>query len=102
MKTLLILSLGLALASCSLVKLTREGENVAVLNLDQVANCSRVGDTTVSVLAKVGITRDQTKVARELSILARNAGAGRGGDTVVATSVPSNGQQSFDIYQCRR
>ncbi len=101
MKKCAILGLAMLLSACSLVKLTAQGENVAVLSLDQVRNCNKIGDTSVSVVSKVGITRDQDRVARELAILARNSAASRGGDTVVATSVPVNGQQNFDIYRCR-
>lgn len=100
----LVLSLVLvALASgCSFVKLTRGGENVAVLQMNEVGNCEQLNSTTVSVLSKVVVNRSPQKVATELRTLARNHAAERGGDTIVATSAVANGEQSFNIYRCRR
>ena len=100
----LFLSLVLvSLASgCSFVKLTREGENVAVLQLSEVANCEQVASTTVSVVNKVVVNRSPQTVATELRTLARNHAASRGGDAIVATSNVANGEQSYNIYRCRR
>ena len=93
----------LALASgCSFVKLTAAGENVAVLQLSEVANCEQVASTTVSVVNKVVVNRSPQTVATELRTLARNHAATRGGDAIVATSNVANGEQSYNIYRCRR
>jgi len=88
------------LSSCTWVKLTPEGENVAVLTASEVANCTRTGTTTVSVRDRVVVDRDDEKVALELRTLARNRAADRG-DTIVASSRVDDGEQTFVIYRCR-
>jgi len=89
------------LSSCTWVKLTPEGENVAVLTASEVANCTRTGTTTVSVRDRVVVDRDDEKVALELRTLARNRAADRG-DTIVASSRVDDGEQTFVIYRCRQ
>jgi hypothetical protein len=101
MRNFMLLTLTLLLGACSFVKLTPQGENVAVLQANQVANCERQGAITVNVTSKVVVNRQPTKVAQELRTVARNRAADRG-DTLVATSEPRNGEQTFDIYRCRR
>ena len=93
----------LVLASCTvtLVKLTPEGSNVAVLQAAEVANCTPNGSTTVSVVSKVVVNRQPARVAEELRTLARNRAADRG-DAIVATGPVREGEQSFNIYRCRR
>jgi hypothetical protein len=91
----------LALTACSFVKITPAGDNVAVMDRSQVANCTAAGAISVAVLNKVVLGRDAATVAQELRTLARNRAAGRG-DTIVPTSDVVDGEQSFDIYQCRR
>ena len=88
------------LTSCTWVKLTPAGENVAVLTTAEVANCERTGTTTVSVRDKVVLDRDADKVALELRTLARNRAADRG-DAIVPTSRIDDGEQTFTIYRCR-
>jgi hypothetical protein len=96
------LSLLLLLSACSLVKLTRQGENVAILQSNEVAACTTVGTTTVSVLDKIAaLNRSPSKVAQELRVLARNRSADRG-DTLVAVGPPDDGEQTFTVYRCRR
>jgi hypothetical protein len=90
----------LILSSCTWVKLTSAGENVAVLMASEVTNCTRTGTTTVEVKDKVVLDRNAEKVALELRTLARNRAADRG-DAIVATSGVSNGEQTFTIYRCR-
>jgi hypothetical protein len=101
MRNLMLLTLTLLLGACSFVKLTPQGENVAVLLANQVGNCERQGNVTVNVTSKVVVNRQPAKVAQELRIVARNRAADRG-DTLVATTEPRNGEQTFDIYRCRR
>ena len=97
----LVLTIGVAaLASCTWVKLTSAGENVAVLTQAEVANCTRTGTTTVEVRDKVVLERNQEKVALELRTLARNRAADRG-DSIVASTGVNNGEQTFIIYRCR-
>ena len=96
-----LLGMATALAGCStFVKLTPAGENVAVLQATDVANCQHTGTTTVSVVNKVVVNRSPQKVATELRNLARNRAADRG-DTIVPSSDIRNGEQSFNIYRCR-
>jgi len=103
MKNLIrIIGLGLvfALASCSWVKLTAEGENVAILSAAEVANCTRTGTTTVEVLDRALLERNEDKVARELRTMARNRAADRG-DAIVPSTRVVDGEQTFIIYRCR-
>ena len=102
MRILIMMVMFTGLVSCTWVKLTGEGSNVAVMTAQQVGNCTRVGETTVMVRDKVVFQRDPEKVTRELETLARNSAATRGGDTVVATSAVRGGERDYDIYQCRR
>lgn len=96
------LGLLLLLAGCSFVKVTPEGDNVAVLQASEVTNCTAQGRITVAVASKIIVNRDPAKVARDLRTLARNRAAATG-DAVVAASAPTrDGQQTFDIYRCRR
>jgi len=104
MKRASFLSAGLvvlAMAGCTWIKPTTGGEEVRVLAADKVGSCQKLGDTTVSLLHKVaGINRSEEKVRTELATMARNSAAEMGGDTVVATSPVTEGEQSFDVYQC--
>ena len=88
------------LASCTWVRLTPEGENVAVLTASEVANCTRAGTTTVSVKDRVVVDRNDEKVALELRTLARNRAADRG-DAIVPSTEIDDGEQTFIIYSCR-
>jgi len=99
-KILLISSISLILVSCTFVKLTPAGENVAVMTEREVANCTRTGTTTVEVLDRAIIERNPDKVARDLRIMARNRAADRG-DAIVASTLVDDGEQTFVIYRCR-
>lgn len=102
MRMFLIAGLALLGAGCKWVELTPGGDNVAVLSASEVVNCTRVGETTVAVQDRVVVQRTPERVEEELRTLARNSAAQRGGDTVVSTSLVQNGQQSYDIFRCRR
>lgn len=90
----------LVLGGCSFVKLTPQGENVAVMQLKDVTRCENVGSTTVSVVSKVVVNRKPDKVALELRVLARNRAAASG-DAIVSMTPVINGEQTFNIYRCR-
>ena len=91
----------LLLAGCTWVRLTPAGEEVRVVPIAETAGCKKIGQTTVSLLAKVaGIKRSAKKVAAELVTLGRNSGAEMGGDTIVPVSGITNGEQSFAVYRC--
>jgi hypothetical protein len=90
----------LLLTSCTWVRLTSAGENVAVLSQAEVASCTRTGTTTVEVRDKLVLDRNADKVAQELRTLARNRASDRG-DAIVPSSRVENGEQTFIIYRCR-
>lgn len=90
-----------SLTACASVKLTHGGEKARVLSSGEVANCQKRGATTVSVKPTImTIPRQQTVIAKELQILARNSAVNMGGDTVSAISKIDNGQQTFAVYRC--
>lgn len=91
----------LFLGGCTWVDLTDQGKNVAVLPAEEVEECIRVGETTVSVLDKVILSRSAEKVESELETLARNSAAERAGDSIVPTSPVEDGSRDYDIYRCR-
>ena len=103
--TVLMLALleGVLLAGCAVewLKLTPQGENVAILQQSEVTNCTPNGSTTVHVVSKVIINREPDKVQQEVRTLARNNAADRG-DAIVATGPVVNGEQTYNIYRCRR
>ena len=99
---MLITAAALLLGGCTFVKLTRGGENVAILQASEVGSCTSDGNITVTVTNKVVVSRQAARVAQDLRTLARNRAAERGADTLVATSEPRNGEQTFNLYRCRR
>ncbi len=100
-KSLAVIGLVIMTSACSWVKLTPEGERVAVASKEDIASCQKVGKTTVSLKAKiVGINRKSEKVEGELRFLARNSAAQMGGNTVLAASDIENGEKAFEVYQC--
>lgn len=101
MGRLLVLMLCLSLGACAWITLTPGGEKVRVLDANEVSTCKLLGNSTVSLMAKVaGINRNEDEVKKELSLLARNAGAEMGGDTVVAISAVKQGTRSYAVYKC--
>jgi hypothetical protein len=89
------------LQGCAWVKLTPEGDNVRVLDREEVAECRHLGTTTATLKDTVaGFKRNEEKVRRELTSLARNAAPELGGDTIVPATEPENGRQTFDVYRC--
>ena len=96
----ILIPLLLLLSSCTFLRLTPAGENVAILQANEVTACTSVGTTTVSVVDKVVVNRKFEKVEEELRILARNRSAVRG-DTLVAVGPPVKGEQTFNVYRCR-
>src|SRR5688572_18059805 len=100
MNKLILLSLLLLLTSCTYVRLTPAGQNVAILQPNEVTACTSVGTTTVEVLDKIIVNRKFEKVEEELRILARNRAATRG-DALVAAGPMVRGEQTFNVYRCR-
>ena len=95
------LCLLIGLSGCTWVKLTTEGEKVAVVSSVDSA-CNKLGTTTSIGRAEIAsVDRNEAKVASELETLARNHAAGMGGNTIVSQgSVSEEGQQTFVVYQC--
>lgn len=101
LKVFSILLVACFLASCEWVKITPQGESVMVRNAEQVADCKKVGRTTVMSRSKViGVERGKETVKKELETLARNTAVDYEGNTVVPTSEITDGKQTFDIYKC--
>jgi len=100
-RNLLVVAAVLGLMACSWVKLTPEGEKVRVLSEAQVSACKNLGKTTANVADKVaGLPRKEHIVRENLQVLARNAAAEMGGDTIVPSTPIQQGKQSFDVYRC--
>jgi hypothetical protein len=91
----------IGLSGCTWVKLTTEGEQVAVVSRADPA-CNKLGHTTSMGLSEIAsIDRKEAKVATELETLARNQAAGLGGNTIVPDGpVTKEGEQTFTVYQC--
>lgn len=104
MKSLRILALLplLMLGGCTFVQPTPKAATVRIATEQEVANCQRLGQTTVSTLARVaGLPRYEASIQDELNTLARNSAAGMGGDTVAPASPVKDGKQTFVIYRCQ-
>lgn len=100
-RTGLMVALTLVVSACTWVEPTVQGEKVRVLTAEEVTKCKKVGQTTVSLLAKLaGIERNAHKVQEELNILARNSAVELDGDTVVPISAVEDGKQTFAVYRC--
>lgn len=97
---------GLALVSllivgCSNIKLKPGAEEVEILKADRVADCRKIGVTTVSVLDELGfIPRGEKAIREDLQRLARNSTITMGGDTATPESTIEKGEQTFGVYDC--
>jgi hypothetical protein len=101
--TLGLLAVTLLASSCTWVKPTEQGSRVAVANPANVRSCNNVREVTVSVPHKIWFyKRNPTKVATELTTLARNDAINFSGDTIVPTSKIEDGRQSFNVYRCSK
>jgi len=88
--------------ACTWVEPVARAESVALVNDAHVVSCQKLGQTTSNVKDKLGIIkRRQHKVSEELLTLAKNTAVEMGGDSVVALSEPSDGEQSFAIFRCQ-
>lgn len=104
MKFLASAVLGLFLISgCTWVQPTPGGQQVRQASSPtEIAGCRKIGNTTVSLLDRVGyFDRDRQKVEEELSVLGRNSAAAMGGDTILPISEVFQGERSFAVYRCR-
>lgn len=100
-KTLLAAACAATLGGCSFVDVQPEAEDILVLSNERVQKCERLGETRVSVAAKIGFIERRTEdVRKDLEGLARNSAADMGGDTVSPESAIENGKQTYGIYDC--
>lgn len=96
------IAVSLMLSGCSWgIRLQPGGRAVRAAYVDSVAGCRQLGEVTVSVTDHVGpFDRNNLTVRDELEVLARNAGAGMGADTVKPLAAPVDGQQKWGAYRC--
>lgn len=89
------------ITGCSWVKLVPGAGQVEVVTAAEATQCERIGSATAKSLNKLGfIERNKDKLQTELNTMARNEAEGIGGNTVVAESAITQGQQKFGIYRC--
>jgi len=101
-KLILLITTTALMAGCTWVTPTDDAVEVRVLYHNQVEQCKRIGRATVSVLDGIAfIPRSEQQVTEELEILARNSAAEIHGDSVVAISKVIDGEQVYNIYQCK-
>ncbi len=97
-----VLLMFFSLSACTWVSLSAQGEQVDMATMDAVADCKRIGKTTVSTLSKLaGMDRHRESMQDELNKLARNSAVDLGGDTVVPLSPIEEGRQVFAVYNCK-
>ncbi len=100
-KTPIVAACAALLAGCSFVQTEPSAEDVLVLESERTEPCKRLGQTRVSVAAKVGfIKRSKDAVRGDLEKLARNSAADMGGDTVTPESEITEGKQTYGIFDC--
>ena len=98
---LVIVLISLA-SACSWVKPKPGAEQVALVKAAHVEGCKSLGKATVAVKdAIVGLDRKKTKVADELLTLAKNQAVVMGGDSLVSLTDPTEGGQTFAVYNCQ-
>ncbi len=89
------------LSGCTFVELKPPAQQVRILAAQEVRNCRHLGKVTASTAATVGfIPRSRDSVSEEVQNLARNHAATMNGDSIVAVSPLSEGEQSFEVYRC--
>lgn len=104
MKNLLLLVAAISLmgTACTWVKVEEDAQDIVVGTEANVRGCERLSETNVQVADKVGpVNRSRDKVAQELLNLGRNEALRMGADTIVPTSEPNEGRQSFAMYRCQ-
>ena len=93
--------ISLSLSACATSGLKEGGEKVRVLDPQEVTSCRKLGETNTQVTANLaGIPRPIETITKELKVVARNAAARMGGDTVVPLTVISDGAQTFEVFKC--
>lgn len=89
------------LTGCTWVNENASGRKVVITVIDDVKNCTKVGNINANVKHKLGfIPRNNDKVTRELQVLARNEAVRLGANAIVADSAPIEGKQSYQAFTC--
>lgn len=98
----LLVAMIMLLAGCSWVKPLPGAEDVALMDIEDVAHCSKLGTTHTQTLNRVGLLdRDVESIKSELLKLAQNEAIRMRGDTIVAISEIKDGAREFAIYRCK-
>lgn len=102
MKALSVAVLAALLASaCTWVNVEEDAEDIVVGKETNVRGCERLSEINVKVSDRVGpIHRSREKVAQELIAMGKNEALRLGGDTIVPKTEPTDGRQTFLVYQC--
>jgi Domain of unknown function (DUF4156) len=88
------------ISGCSFVDSLPGSELVVMSN--QTEQCTKLGETRVSVLSTIaGFDRDEDVMSEELITMARNAAFEQGGNTISQSTEVEDGTQSFGIFRCR-
>ena len=102
MRFLFILILITLFSACSFVEQKPGSENVVVTTKDQVASCTSIGKSRVTVLSEIGFADlMESYVAEKLDLMGKNAGVDQGGNTVVKLEEPEPGVAVYGIYNCK-
>lgn len=101
----LVIPMLLLLSSCTWVKPTLSGSEIALVeqNDTTLGSCKKLGSISTMVKHKIGsFNRSEEKVNQELITVARNEAAEMGGDTITAEGPAENGRRSFTVYKCMK
>ena len=102
MRFLFILILITLSSACSFIEQKPGSENVVVTTQDQVASCTSIGKSRVTVLSEIGFADlMESYVAEKLDLMGKNAGVDQGGNTVVKLEEPEPGVAVYGIYNCK-
>lgn len=100
-KTLVAAACAAMLGGCSFVEVQPGAEEVLLLEAERTEDCKRLGETRVSVAAKIGfIKRAEKAIRSDLEKLARNSAADMGGDTITPESDITEGKQTYGVFDC--
>lgn len=89
------------ISACTWVNENTAGRSVAITHIDNTTNCTKVGNISAEVKAKVGfIPRSKEKVIDELKVLARNEAVKLRANTIVADGKPIDGKQNYQAFTC--
>lgn len=97
----LLLSASLAGCRTEWVQLTPEGEQVSLASPAEVADCRRLGSTSVNAADSIGfVQRSARQLQDELVRLARNEAGLMEGNRIVPESTIEEGRQTFGVHRC--